>query len=250
MSVSNIERVRLEKAAVDEGFGLKQDDEGDWLAYDSLGAPASLRLSVTTEGYVVAVNHASAFADLEARWPVWTGTPPLGFHAFAVPDTAPLHELIGEIWRLTRSLPKEPLREFEAKTRGLPTSTEAERLVMQRVGQNIFRDALLDYWGRACAVTGVTEPSLLRASHIIPWATCESDEERLNVYNGLLLAAHLDAAFDAGLIGFDDNGRIVCSPHFNQSDKTTLGIGPEMSLKRVAPDHLPRLLWHRNNVFR
>lgn len=45
MTISNIERVRLEKAAVDEGFGLKLDDEGNWLAYDSLGAPASLRLT-------------------------------------------------------------------------------------------------------------------------------------------------------------------------------------------------------------
>ena len=67
----------------------------------------------------------------------------------------------------------------------------------------------MNYWSGACAVTGVAEPSLLRASHIIPWAKCESDEERLNVYNGLLLAAHLDAAFDAGLISFEDDGRII-----------------------------------------
>jgi len=39
MALSPIERIRLDKAAVDEGFGLKRPDDGDWLAYDSLGAP-------------------------------------------------------------------------------------------------------------------------------------------------------------------------------------------------------------------
>ena len=44
MALSPIERIPLDKAAVDEGFGLKRPDDGDWLAYDSLGAPASMRL--------------------------------------------------------------------------------------------------------------------------------------------------------------------------------------------------------------
>ena len=45
MPVSPIERIRLDKAAVHEGFGLKRADDGDWLAYDSLGAPSSIRLT-------------------------------------------------------------------------------------------------------------------------------------------------------------------------------------------------------------
>lgn len=39
----------------------------------------------------------------------------------------------------------------------------------------------------ASAVTGLTEPEILRVSHIKPWAKCDSDRERLNVFNGLLL---------------------------------------------------------------
>ena len=41
MPLSPIERIRLDKAAVDEGFGLRRPDADDWLAYDSLGGPAS-----------------------------------------------------------------------------------------------------------------------------------------------------------------------------------------------------------------
>jgi hypothetical protein len=39
---------------------------------------------------------------------------------------------------------------FHAKTAGLSRTTEAERLVIQRIGQNVFRDALMDYWGGRC----------------------------------------------------------------------------------------------------
>ena len=66
--------------------------------------------------------------------------------------------------------------------------------------------ALMDFWGGRCPLTGITHPRLLRASHMKPWSACTDAAERLNVHNGLLLAAHLDAAFDAGLITF---GRLL-----------------------------------------
>jgi hypothetical protein len=51
-------------------------------------------------------------------------------------------------------------------------------------------------------MTSVTDPSLLKASHIAPWAECDDDAERLAAHNGLLLSALRDAAFDAGKISF------------------------------------------------
>jgi putative restriction endonuclease len=150
---------------------------------------------------------------------------------------------------LACALPIEPLRVFETETQNLPRATEAERMVIQRVGQNVFRDALMIYWGGRCAVTGVAEPRLLRASHIKPWATCETDAERLNVYNGLLLAAHLDAAFDAGLISFSDDGDILFAGRFQLQDREALRLSDGLKLLRVAPAHLPWLRWHRESLF-
>ena len=95
---------------------------------------------------------------------------------------------------------------------GTPRSTEAERLVIQRVGQDIFRQALIRYWNGRCPLTGITDPSLLRASHIVPWTECQTDARRLDVHNCLLLSALWDAAFDAGLVSFDDNGLPLCAP--------------------------------------
>lgn len=36
-------------------------------------------------------------------------------------------------------------------------------------------------------------PGLLRVSHNNPWSQCETDDERLKVFDGLLLAPQLDA---------------------------------------------------------
>jgi putative restriction endonuclease len=95
----------------------------------------------------------------------------------------------------------------------------------------------------------ISLPRLLRASHIKPWARCETDGERLDVYNGLLLAAHLDAAFDAGLISFSDDGAILFSPRFAQEDRDALGIHDRMTLRGVGSRHSENLLWHRTFLF-
>ncbi len=245
MTLSSIQKVRLEKAAVDEGFGLRRVDDGDWVVFGSIDAPAMVRLTCAEGAYVFAIDHDGVAGELATRWERWQVPAPVGFTAFAVPDTGPLHYLVREAWRLARSLPAAPLRVFEAQTRTLPRTTEAERLAIQRVGQNIFRDALLEYWNGACAVLGVTEPRLLRASHIKPWAECTTDAERLDVYNGLLLTAHLDAAFDAHLISFTDEGRIIISAALTPEDRTRLHLHENLTLRTVAPAHLPRLVEHR-----
>ncbi len=119
-------------------------------------------------------------------------------------------------------------------------ATEVERLVVQRVGQDVFRAALMDYWGSRCAITGCAEPLLLRASHIKPWAQCATDAERLDVYNGLLLAAHLDAAFDAGLIDFDDAGQLRFAERFSPADRLATGAR-QLNGTRQAYPRAPRL---------
>jgi putative restriction endonuclease len=233
-------------AGQDSDKGHEAYERGD---YESLGGSAKIRVTRVAATYIVAVDHAGVAADLSDRWRIWDGAAPAGFVAFVADNTGPLHALVAEVWRLARALPVEPLRAFEAKTRDLPRNTEVERLVVQRVGQDIFRDALMAYWNGRCAVTGVAEPRLLRASHIRPWAKCETDAERLDVHNGLLLAAHLDAAFDAGLISFADDGAILFSSAFAVEDRRALGINPDMMLKRVVPAHVRRLHWHREDVF-
>ena len=97
-------------------------------------------------------------------------------------------------------------------------------------------------------LTGLKTTALLRASHIKPWKDA-SPAEKTDPYNGLLLAAHLDAAFDAGLITFQDNGRITLSPNLSPADALLLGIHSELRLRNVAAQHTPYLRFHRQEVF-
>jgi len=141
-----------------------------------------------------------------------------------------------------------PVQAFLLATAKLPKTTEAERLVVQRVGQDLFRKALLKKWGGRCQVTGIQLPELLRASHIKPWARCASDAERLDPDNGLLLAVHWDAVFDQGLLSFDDTGRAVWSSLLPADVRGTLGLDsyPILSLSPATMNYFD---WHRRNIF-
>jgi putative restriction endonuclease len=84
------------------------------------------------------------------------------------------------------------------------------RMVKTRVNQHLFRRIVLNNYGNRCAVTGIDQDELLRASHIIPWA--ENEQERLNPMNGLCLSSLYDAAFDKFLISVSSDYKIVISP--------------------------------------
>lgn len=57
-----------------------------------------------------------------------------------VPDIPALHQLLRRAFQLSRTLPNELLHTFEKRVAALPKTTEAERLVVQRVGQNLFSE--------------------------------------------------------------------------------------------------------------
>lgn len=138
--------------------------------------------------------------------------------------------------------------EFDAEPEDGSQDTTRAALVQARIGQGPFRADLVRYWG-ACAVTGVSEPAVLRASHIKPWRAA-SNAERLDPYNGLLLAAHLDALFDAGLITFDAKGQMLVSSLLAPEDRAQLGLADIMRLRGVEPAHQSYLEYHRAAVFR
>lgn len=173
---------------------------------------------------------------------------------FAVASIDALAKLLRRAAELAQSLPDQAVVNFRERLKntlaGIPAGgTEIERIVKQRVGQEAFRDALMDYWGSACAVTGLALPEVLRASHAKPWADCETDEERLDVFNGFLLVANLDALFDRGLISFEDTGAMLVSPHLSHAQRSQLRVESSMTLRWLAEEHLPYLAWHRTRLF-
>ena len=169
-----------------------------------------------------------------------------GHARFSFANLTHLYSVLPRVYQLAASLPDAPLHEFQKKTKDLPKATEVERLVVQRIGQDIFRSGLIEYWHGECPLTGITDTALLRASHIVPWKDCTSDAERLDVHNGFLLSALWDAAFDRGLVTFDDGGQPQFSPSLSDSARVELRWQDPIPL---TDKHRKRLIWHRSKVF-
>lgn len=242
----------LEKTATDNGLDQELPREDDWLGFASTQCP--LRIWLGTFGGAVFLatfsqqNVASALGEYGT--PMAAPMPMGAAGGRIVPDVPTLHRLLRRAFQLSRTLPPELLHTFENQVATLPMATEAERLVIQRVGQDLFRDGLMDLWEGRCAITGLAVPELLRASHIKPWAECETDAERLDVYNGVLLAPHLDALFDRGFITMQDDGAIVVSKALDADARRILMLDQPLRVCGLANGHRGYLPWHREHVFR
>lgn len=102
-------------------------------------------------------------------------------------------------------------------------STERHEIVKARRGQGRFRRNV-EQFEVGCRITGVTDRRLLRASHIKPWRLCESNHERLDGNNGLLLTPTFDLLFDQGYLSFRDDGSWVISPKIAADQVASLGV--------------------------
>ncbi|MCS0590698.1 HNH endonuclease [Massilia norwichensis] len=228
-----LERLRLEKAAADCGFErtpLLLDDGG--LELRSAQFPEVVLVHASGGGFCVS---ASAPALLDGA----------DGGVLLVADLDNLYATLQRASAVARTMPNRVADQFRRGALYLSQTTEAERLVVQRVGQDLFRNALMDYWQGRCCVTGLAVPALLRASHIKPWAKCLSDDERLDVFNGLLLAPHIDALFDGGWISFSDQGGLLVSAALPAAAKAQLGVSTEWTIRHLKQAHLPYLAFHR-----
>lgn len=126
--------------------------------------------------------------------------------------------------------------------------TERQAIIQSRIGQGKFRSDLVQYWGK-CSVTKCQRIEILRASHIKPW-NMASNQERLDKFNGLLLVPNLDAAFDAGLICFNDNGEILISKSLSSDDQDQLGIHPGLCINGITEQHKKYLKYHREYIYK
>jgi len=233
------------KAAWQNGYRRQYDQHDGWWAYGSTTAKGNIFLAAASDTgpWFLALDHAGIIAELDLASAVIPGP---GLARFAFPTLGDLYAILPRVYALGVSLPDGPLHAFIEKTQDLPRTTEAERLVVERVGQDIFRDRLMTYWNGRCPLTGITEPGLLRASHIKPWSKCETDAERLDVHNGLLLSALWDAAFDRGLLTFEDDGTPRFAASLSRAARSALCWTAPISLTN---QHRAQLAWHRKNEF-
>jgi len=149
----------------------------------------------------------------------------------------------------------EPVRRFEdrveaaIKNNTTIDTTEKQELVLARRGQGKFRRNL-EQIEDCCRLTGVRDRRFLRASHIKPWRLCETNHERLDGYNGLLLTPTFDHLFDKGYISFSDDGAILISDRLPNEVRCSLGLAAQaVNAKTFSEAHEKYLAFHRKGVF-
>jgi hypothetical protein len=250
-AMNPLQRTLIEKAGHDNGFEYVLPGDERTVALASARHPAEVHVMVPGSGFTVQIQSGSApLAQELAR--TFTDTGEVG-QAFVVPTEAALAQWLRRAAALSQALPNQVVALFEQRVQAelltmapsATQNTEVLRMVRQRVGQQAYRQAMLDYWGGTCAVTGLALPQALRASHAKPWAECLTDAERLDVYNGFLLSANLDALFDNFLISFSDEGVLLVAEQIDHYEREKLGLGDLMKLRWVAAQHLPYLRFHR-----
>jgi putative restriction endonuclease len=133
--------------------------------------------------------------------------------------------------------------------------TEGTASVRVRRGQQFFRQTVINAYGVRCCISGINVPRLLVASHIKPWR--DFPNERLDPRNGLCLSSLHDAAFDSGLITFDEKCNVVLSfrlkTYFPQAllEQNFLPFeGMPIRLpEKLAEPYEEYLFYHRETIF-
>lgn len=141
------------------------------------------------------------------------------------------------------TLPEPSYGNF-AEGKGIDLAVQSTR----RMGQDLFREAILTSYQRRCAVTGIDDTRLLNASHIVAWS--KDERHRMNFRNGICLGALHDRAFDQHLIAFDADRRLLIRMDVPDAAKVALQRGAATHLRlpeRFLPD--PDLLARHKQIF-
>lgn len=126
------------------------------------------------------------------------------------------------------------------------------RLVKPRLGQATFRIAVLDAYGKRCAVTGERSLPVIEASHIRPYAA--GGEHTVN--NGLPLRRDVHRLFDLGFVSVRPDYRFVVSPALRDeysNGRAYYQLDGREIHEPLRPSDRPDpevLEWHYEEVFR
>lgn len=245
-----LERILIEKAGREHGFENVLPGQDDAVILGSARHRVRVKITFDNNVWLLKLPTGLLTHELKRSFP----SIECSQGQFIAPSIDNLTQLLNRAAALAQSLPNQAEIDYEAEVQKTlaklpPKGTEIERMVRQRIGQTTFRKAMMDYWGQACSVTGIDVPEVLRASHAKPWADCGNDAERLDVFNGFLLAANLDALFDRFLMSFDENGKLLISARLTEEQRLALGLNQDLGLRWLAAEHLPYLQYHRHLFF-
>ncbi len=126
------------------------------------------------------------------------------------------------------------------------------RLIVPRLGQGGFRLAVMDAYGRRCAVTGERTLPVVEAAHIRPFAEVQEHQ----ITNGIALRSDIHRLYDQGYVTVDSAKRFRVSRAIREDFENGRDYyalhGSTIRLPEVATNHpnTESLDWHASTRYR
>jgi len=145
---------------------------------------------------------------------------------------------------------QQPLGEDEQNDYAIE-NRKAEIKARQR--QSVFRRRVPSNFGSRCCISRISEPDLLVASHVIPWA--DQIETRLDPSNGMCLFVLYDELFDHGYFTVTDDLYVKVTPLLSELSEPLQAVLRSidgLSIRRPTEHNLrpEYLAYHREHLFR
>ena len=117
----------------------------------------------------------------------------------------------------------------------LPKGEEREVVIKQRVNQSFFRSAVMSAYNFHCCISGVGNPALLEACHIVDWS--QDKTNRTNPKNGLCLNSFFHKAYDKLLIAITPDLSIIIADELiqNTADDSFQGYLRGLNGRKILP---------------
>lgn len=161
-----LQRTLIEKAGHDNGFEHVLSGDRQHVALASARHPAQVTITASEDGFEAAIESGSATLAQElARTFPTAGT---ATHGFVLQSEAELAHWLRRAATLSQALPNQAVTAFEQQVQAelsampAPTAqnTEVLRMVRQRVGQQAYRQAMLNYYLAGQTAVIRSEPAL------------------------------------------------------------------------------------------
>lgn len=147
----------------------------------------------------------------------------------------------------------ESAEEYQQEIKKLIKQENEEELFLRG---SLFKREIPKIYNNTCCISGMKiettiNVSMIDACHIIPFSESYDD----TITNGIALCPNLHRAFDRGLIGINENYRVVVSNVFTE-ESTAYGIrffeGKEIKLPNLKCyfQKKENLEWHMKNKFK
>lgn len=159
----------------------------------------------------------------------------------------------GELAVIEQKILNEDVVEYIAESKMLIREQREEEVFLR---SSIFKREVPKIYNYTCCISGMkissTENiSMIDACHIVPFSESYND----TITNGIALCPNLHRAFDRGLIGVDNDYKVIVSDKFveNENDYSLKKFTGNRILLPSNYNYAPLIRnfqWHKENVFK